>query len=83
MQLMLYLDAFWESTERVPTGMYYFKVLDNRIVKGGPIGEEEYMSDLSSRYLLDGLTVGNDAVVRAHDMTPSLSKLSLHRISQI
>ena len=67
MQLMLYLDAFWESTGKVPAGMYYFKVLDNRIYQSGPINKETYLNALSSRYLLDGLTIGDDAVVHAHD----------------
>lgn len=66
-QLMLYLDAFWEHTGKMPAGMYYFKMLDNKLLTNGPIAEEEYMNSLRDRYQLEGVTIGDENIIRAND----------------
>ncbi len=67
LQLMLYLDAFWEHSSAEPAGMYYFDLLDNKLMTDMPVNVNEYQMAMQNRYQLNGLTIGDDNMIAAQD----------------
>lgn len=67
LQLMVYLDAFWDAKGIKPAGMFYFKLTDHKLISEGPLSDEYYFERLQKKFMFDGLTVGNRETVLAFD----------------
>ncbi len=67
LQLMVYLDAFWKASEKRPAGMFYFKLIDHKLICDGPLSDDYYFEKLQKKFLLDGVVVGGKETVLSFD----------------